>query len=182
MFFCVKKEKGVKAYKRYAKKKMFIVFYIFWIVFNGRITFEILWMGAIISAVIYAFICKYMNYSIKKDIFLMKKILFFCKYFLVLIWEIIKANIDTVKLILSRRYMAEPVVVKFQSDLKTDMANVLLANSITLTPGTITVSLNKNEFVIHCLDKDFSEGLKDSIFVKMLRKLEEMEEKNDVSR
>ena len=123
-----------------------------------------------------------MNYSIKKDIFLMKKILFFCKYFLVLIWEIIKANIDTVKLILSRRYMAEPVVVKFQSDLKTDMANVLLANSITLTPGTITVSLNKNEFVIHCLDKDFSEGLKDSIFVKMLRKLEEMEEKNDVSR
>ena len=78
--------------------------------------------------------------------------------------------------------MAEPVVVKFQSDLKTDMANVLLANSITLTPGTITVSLNKNEFVIHCLDKDFSKGLKDSIFVKMLHQLEEMEEKNDVSR
>ena len=161
---------------------MFIVFYVFWIIFNGRITFEILWMGAIISAVIYAFICKFMDYSIRKDIFLMKKILFFCKYFVVLVWEIIKANMDTMKLILSRKYIAEPVVVKFHSNLKTEMANVLLANSITLTPGTITVSLKKNEFVVHCLDKDFSEGLKDSIFVNMLQQLEEMEEKNDFSR
>lgn len=170
------------AYKDMPKSKMFIVFLVFWIVFNGRITFEILWMGVIISAVIYAFICKFMDYSIRKDIFLMKKILFFCKYFAVLVWEIIKANMDTIKLILSRKYIAEPVVVKFHSNLKTEMANVLLANSITLTPGTITVSLKKNEFVVHCLDKDFSEGLKDSIFVNMLQQLEEMEEKNDFSR
>ncbi len=156
---------------------MYIVFFALWIIFNGRITFEILWMGAVISAVVYAFICKFMDYSVKKDIYMVKRIVFFLKYFAVLIWEIVKANVDTMKLILSRRYIAEPVVVKFKSDLKTEMANVLLANSITLTPGTITVSLKENEFVVHCLDKDFSEGLDNSVFVKMLRQLEEMEEK-----
>lgn len=156
---------------------MYIVFFALWIIFNGRITFEILWMGAVISAVVYAFICKFMDYSVKKDIYMIKRSGFFLKYFAVLIWEIVKANVDTMKLILSRRYIAEPVVVKFKSDLKTEMANVLLANSITLTPGTITVSLKENEFVVHCLDKDFSEGLDNSVFVKMLRQLEEMEEK-----
>ena len=155
---------------------MFLLFFFVWIVFNGRITFEILWMGAIISAVIYAFICRFMDYNIKKDVFMMKRILFFCKYFTILVWEIIKANRDTIKLIISKRYMVEPVVVKFQSDLRTEMANVILANSITLTPGTITVSVKKNEFVVHCLDKDFSDGLDNSVFVKMLRQLEAMEE------
>ncbi len=106
-----------------------------------------------------------------------KRIGFFLKYFAVLIWEIVKANMDTMKLILSRRYMAEPVIVKFKSNLKTERANVLLANSITLTPGTITVSLKEDEFVVHCLDKDFSEGLDSSVFVKMLRQLEEMEDR-----
>lgn len=155
---------------------MYVVFFALWIIFNGRITFEILWMGAVICAVMYAFICKFMDYSVKKDIDMVKRIVFFLKYFAVLIWEIVKANVDTMKLILSRRYIAEPVVVTFKSDLKTERANVLLANSITLTPGTITVSLKENEFVVHCLDKDFSQGLDDSIFVKMLRQLEEMEE------
>lgn len=155
---------------------MYIVFFALWIIFNGRVTFEILWMGAVICAVMYAFICKFMDYSVKKDIYMVKRILFFLKYFAVLIWEIVKANVDTMKLILSRRYIAEPVVVTFKSDLKTERANVLLANSITLTPGTITVSLKENEFVVHCLDKDFSQGLDESIFVKMLRQLEEMEE------
>ena len=48
-----------------------------------------------------------------------------------------------------------------------------LANSITLTPGTITVSLKDDTYEVHCLDKGLSEGIEDSCFVKLLKEMEE---------
>ena len=52
------------------------------------------------------------------------------------------------------------------------VASHLLANSITLTPGTITVSVDGNRFTVHCLDKSLAVGLADSAFVKMLHEFE----------
>ena len=93
----------------------------------------------------------------------------------VLVKEIIKANFAVIKMIMSSRYEIEPAVVKFKTDLKTTTARILLANSITLTPGTITVSLENDEYVVHCLDKSLAEGINSSIFVTLLRKLERMD-------
>ena len=45
-------------------------------------------------------------------------------------------------------------------------------NSITLTPGTIAVALEDNEYTVHCLDRRFGEGLADSSFVRLLHKIE----------
>lgn len=155
---------------------MYVVFFLFWIIFNGKITTEIVILGLLVAAAVYAFICKFMDYSISKDVRMMKKGLFLLKYVGILVWEIVKANVATIKMILSPRVIVEPVIVRFHSHLKTDLAKVILANSITLTPGTITVSIEGDEFEVHCLDKDFSVGLEDSIFVKMLHRFEEMEE------
>ncbi len=74
--------------------------------------------------------------------------------------------------ILTPRYQVEPQLVHFTSGLKSEFARVVLANSITLTPGTITVSLEGNEFYVHCLDKEFAEGLENSIFEELLKKME----------
>ena len=52
---------------------------------------------------------------------------------------------------------------------------MLLANSITLTPGTITVSVEDDRFCVHCLDKELAEGMEDSVFVKLLEEMEEVE-------
>ena len=73
---------------------------------------------------------------------------------------------------MSSRYEIEPAVVRFKTDLKTQQARILLANSITLTPGTITVSLEEDEYVVHCLDKSLAEGINSSVFVTLLRKME----------
>ena len=78
-----------------------------------------------------------------------------------------------VKMIMSSKYEIEPVVVKFKTNLKTRPARILLANSITLTPGTITVSLSDDEYVVHCLDKSLAQGIDSSIFVELLEKMEE---------
>ena len=80
-----------------------------------------------------------------------------------------------IRMITSSRYELEPAVVRFKTDLKSAPARIMLANSITLTPGTITVSLTGDEYVVHCLDKSLAEGINSSIFVTLLRRLERMD-------
>ena len=86
---------------------------------------------------------------------------------------IIKANLAVIRIVLSPKLEIEPVLVKFTTDLRSETAQVVLGNSITLTPGTYTAGLENGEFVVQALDKSFAEGLNDSVFVKQLRKLEE---------
>lgn len=106
----------------------------------------------------------------------MRKLPYILGYILILIWEIIKANMDAIRLSLSVRNEVDPVIVRFRTDLKSRAARVALANSITLTPGTITVALEEDELIVHALDETLIEGIDESIFVRMLRKMEAMDE------
>lgn len=151
---------------------MYLLFFAIWVILNGRITLEVVLFGVLIATLMFAFICKFMDYSVKKELWLFKNFFLLLWYVIVLIVEILKANFAVVKMIFSVKYQIEPALVSFKSPLKTEFANFLLANSITLTPGTITVSSENGEFVVHCLDKDLAVGMDDSIFVHLLKKLE----------
>ena len=153
-------------------EKMLVLFFLTWLIFNGRITLEIVIFGIVIAAAVFAFMCKFMWHSIKKELRIYKKIPELLKYVFLLVKEIIKANIAVIRMILTRREVTEPVLVKVHTDLKSETAKVMLANSITLTPGTITVSMEGDTLLVHCLDKSISEGMEDSDFVKMLEKME----------
>lgn len=133
---------------------------------------EIVLFGLVISGLMYAFVCKFMDYSPKRDLTVFRKSGYILQYVGVLMAEIVKATMAVIKLIISAKYEPEPVIISFRTDLKTKTARVLLANSITLTPGTITASLDGDELVVHCLDKEFAEGMDSSIFVKLLKRLE----------
>ena len=124
---------------------MYLIFFLIWIIFNGQFTWEIAAFGAVISGAMYWFICRFMNYKPRMDVLLCKK------FFLILQY------------------------IRFRTDLKTAPARILLANSITLTPGTITVSLEENEYVVHCLDKELAKGINNSLFVTLLKRLERMD-------
>ncbi len=151
---------------------MFLFIFFVWIIFNGRLTVETAVFGIVISASVYWFICRFLGYKSRIDAFAIRNMGLIIKYFLILIVEIIKANFTVVAMIMSSRYDIEPAIVSFTTDLKTDSAKVLLANSISLTPGTITVALEGNKYTIHCLDKSLAAGLSDSVFVKMLHEFE----------
>ncbi len=152
---------------------MYVLFFLVWIIFNGRITVEITVFGLAVSAVMYAFVCKFLDWSPAKDLFFLKKSGLILRYLGLLIMEIVKANMATIRMIVSPACHPEPIIIQFQTKLRTRTAKVLLANSITLTPGTITVSLENDELTVHCLDRSFSDGLEDSSFEKALLKLEE---------
>ena len=154
---------------------MFLLFFLIWVIFNGQLTWEIAVFGVVIAAVMYLFICKFMGYKPEMDLILCRKLFLILRYVFVLVKEIVKANYAVIKMIMSSRYEIEPVIVRFRTDLKTAPARILLANSITLTPGTITVSLEGDEYVVHCLDKELAKGINSSIFVTLLRQLERMD-------
>ncbi len=151
---------------------MYFLLLILWIILNGRITLEIVIFGAIISFGLIIFIQKFFGYKLSYDLWFVKKLPLILEYFYVLIIEILKANYEVLKLSTSSEYEIEPALVTFKTDLKSNVARVLLANSITLTPGTITVELNENEYTVHCLDKTLAVGMDESVFVQLLRKLE----------
>ncbi len=153
---------------------VFILFFVCWIVFNQAFTLEIAIFGVVLAALMLAFVCKFMDYSIKKDFVLLKKFPAMLAYAFVLICEIVKANFNLFRLFfLHSKDKREPVMVTFESKLKTRTARVFLANAITLTPGTITVKVKGNKLTIHCYDKSLAEGLDNTIFEKKLLKLEE---------
>ena len=152
---------------------MLVLFFLVWVVFNGRLTLEIALFGIAVACAMFAFVCRFMDYSFRKELRFYKKIPAFLKYLCCLVKEIIAANIVVSKMILTRKERMEPVIVRVHTDLKTETAKVILANSITLTPGTITVSMTGQELLVHCLDKSLSEGMEDSVFVKLLQKMEE---------
>lgn len=156
---------------------MFIPFFLIWVIFNGQFTAEIAAFGVVIAGVMYWFLCKFFNYSPRYDLFLLRKAPLLLQYMLTLVVEIVKANLAVFRLIYTAEYELEPAVVHFKTDLRSTFARVLLANSITLTPGTITVALTDNEFTVHCLDKELAEGISSSVFVKLLEKIEGQSEK-----
>ena len=153
---------------------MFVLFFLIWVMFNGQLTAEIAAFGVVIAGVMYWFLCKFFNYKLRYDLFFWRKAPLLIQYLFTLIWEILKANLTVFKMIYSAEYELEPAVVRFKTDLHYTFARVLLANSITLTPGTITVTLTDNEYMVHCLDKELAEGISSSVFVELLRKIEEV--------
>jgi multicomponent Na+:H+ antiporter subunit E len=74
-------------------------------------------------------------------------------YLFWLLGEIVKSNIHVLKVVFSPKMnsIIEPQMITFKSKLKSDEAKYLLANSITLTPGTVTVKIDKDEFLVHAL-------------------------------
>ena len=151
---------------------MYILFFFFFFILNGQMTVEIAVTGLFVSALLYAFMCKFMGWSVKRDVHSLKFVGLMLAYFAVLFVEIVKANLATIALIFNERVIKEPVLVSFDVDIKSPILRVLLANSITLTPGTITVSLEDNHYVVHALDDSFADGIEDSVFVKMIKKME----------
>lgn len=93
---------------------------------------------------------------------------------LTLLWEIVLANISVSKSVLSSRSKLNSGFVSFKPDLETSWGQILLANAITITPGTLTIDVNPDNgvFMVHGLTKEMREGLADGRLVRQIQRLE----------
>ena len=74
--------------------------------------------------------------------------------------------------VFTRKEIMEPIIIHVKTPLESEALRVILANSITLTPGTITVSLTDDDLYVHCLDKSLADGVINSPFTELLLKIE----------
>ena len=91
-----------------------------------------------------------------------------------LFWEIILANIHVIRVVVHPRMLEiiDPQVIHFRTILKRPISKVTLAQSITLTPGTITVDIRDDEFTVHALDRTVAEGCPGAMEERIRKALE----------
>ncbi len=153
---------------------MSLVYFALWVIFNGRITAEILIAGIFLSIMLDIFVKRVMQIRLP-GVTVWKCLKLFpdaMLYAIVLLVEIFKANIAVTKLVLAPEIDIEPCLVRFRTPLKSRAARAALAQSITLTPGTVTISLNGDEFLVHALTRKIAFRLEGSIFEKLLARME----------
>ncbi len=132
----------------------FLIFFLLWIIWSGVFDAWHLSLG-VISCIIVTYISHDLLFEREK--FQKKHItetVRFIKYIPWLLYQIVLANIHVVKVALHPKMndLIDPHIIKFKTKLKRDMSLVTFANSITLTPGTITILIREEEFFVHALD------------------------------
>ena len=156
---------------------MCIFLFLLWLVLNGRVTVEICLIGVVLTAAIYAFCVYALGYHPKHERRILRRLAMYAVYVVMLVWEIFKANFAVLRVILKKPHHYEPGIVRLRVPLKENVSRVFLSNSITLTPGTVTVSQEGDEYLVLCLNKDDAPSIPDWSLVKYLRKVEEAMEK-----
>ena len=74
-------------------------------------------------------------------------------------WEIVKANLQVARIILDPKLPISPRLIRVPAPQRTDLGRVIYANSITLTPGTVTIDLVDDKLTVHALTKAGLEGV-----------------------
>ena len=161
-----------RAHVREGADTLFILLWLFFVLLSGRLTLEIALFGAAVAGLALLFACRYADWSLKREKEFLLRLPRLLVYGLYLLKEIVKANLTTLRRVYSR-HEVEPAIVTFRTPLKHEWAQVLLANSITLTPGTITLLLKDGELTVHCLDRSDAGSLEGSDMEARIAKLED---------
>ena len=138
----------MKSFK--ASSILFILLLAVWVMLTGTSKQELL--AGIIVSFILAFLMK--RFAVIFDGLRLSPALVWNLplYIVIFVWEIIKSNIDVALRVINPRLPINPGIVKITTNLKSDIGKLALANSITLTPGTLTVDVRGDDLYIHCID------------------------------
>ena len=150
---------------------MLLMLWLFFILLSGKLTLEIAFFGLGIALLVLAFCCAFMNWTLKKEISFLCRLPRVILYGGSLFLEIVKANFVTARRVFLRKG-EEPAIVTIHTPLEHEWQRVLLANAITLTPGTITLHLEGDTLTVHCLNRQDADGLEHSSMEEKIAKLE----------
>ena len=129
----------------------FAILFGFWLLLTNSFEPQEMIAGAVCSLLVVLFSLPFKMPKRSRMKITGKNLWWLFLYGLILIGEIVTANIAVAKTLLSRDMKISPTLARFHSGLKTPVLQVLLANSITLTPGTLTLALDDDTYLVHCL-------------------------------
>ena len=147
---------------------LFIILLILWLLMSGHYTFLITTLG-VLSCIFCVYLAKRAKLIDDEGL----PLIFFPRLTNYLLWlfrEIVNSNISTAKAIITGKIDPEIFTVKVSQI--SEVGKVTYANSITLTPGTVTTQINKNTFEIHALNSDFGDDVRSGQMDKKVKWLE----------
>ncbi len=127
---------------------LFILSFIFWLLLTLDLSAANLIAGAAAALVTALLFAKYFFKNVVKFV-QPARYFWFLVYLIIFIWECIKANFDVAYRVLHPAMPIKPGIVKVKMELQSDFARTMLANSITMTPGTIAVDIIGDDLFVH---------------------------------
>jgi len=154
---------------------VFILSLIFWLMLTFKITLPNIIVGSVASVICSAIFTRFFITNVYK-LLQPHRYYWFIIYLFVFIWECLKANIDVAYRVLHPAMPIRPGIVKVRTTLKSDLARTLLANSITMTPGTITIDIIGDYLYIHWIyvrseDPEIYTAMITGAFEKYIKKI-----------
>jgi multicomponent Na+:H+ antiporter subunit E len=134
-----------------------LALFLLWMGFTTSLASDELIVGFVLSFIVAALTYEYFTTSGLKSL-TPKKIMYQIQYLFVFLVALVKSNLHVAKIVLTPSLPIHPGIVEFETKLKSDIGKMVLANSITLTPGTLTVDVIDNRFFIHWLEVETSDS------------------------
>jgi multicomponent Na+:H+ antiporter subunit E len=146
---------------------------LFWILLSGHTSILLLTLG-LASIVLVTWLVSRMDSNDNAPI----RMLFSIKFLSYLVWligKVIVTNIDVAKRIWNPSLPIKPAACKIKVSIKDPLLKTIYANSITLTPGTVTTEIGEDYFIVHALNRKGLAKLRKGKMQKRLMRLEEKE-------
>lgn len=139
--------------KRRSRIILFATLFLFWTMLVGSIDMDMIIVGVVVSLLISFFyrdgFSFFSEFRATPEAFIAG--LKYYRYFFI---ELVKSNLRLSAIVLSPSLPVKPGIVKVRTKLKSRMGRLMLANSITLTPGTFTVEMKGQWLYVHCVTVD----------------------------
>lgn len=156
-----------------AKIATFCIMLAFWVIMSGMFDGFHLTLGVICCLLVAQFSHQLLFFG-SGQISAWRQVVGMLGYLPWLFYQIVLSSVDVAKIVLHPRMLdlIDPQLIHFKTELKGALAKVTFAQSITLTPGTITVSTHDDEFTVYALTRAGAESLPGEMEQRVKRALE----------
>lgn len=147
-----------------------LVSFGFWLLLSGQYV-ELLFALGVLSVLLVVTIAVRMDVCDREGhpIHLSPKAILYWPW---LAWEIVKANLDVACRVLDPRMPIHPSLIRVKASQRSELGKVIYANSITLTPGTVSIDIKRNEIEVHALTREAARGLRRGDMNRRVKDLE----------
>lgn len=153
---------------------IFLLLFGIWIIFSGQFDLFHLALGLISALFVTWISSSFLFLDRSRSVHQrLGEVIRIPGYLIWILYKIFQANIHILKLALTPGDLkgVEPSLVKIKTNLKTDFGRYVLANSITLTPGTITVMIEGDELLVHSISEETAAGVRDGTMERRIAKV-----------
>lgn len=150
-----------------------IILFLFWVAVSGSLQWPQLVVGLAAASFVTYFNRNLLITAEERPAVRLRTIFWLLGYLFQLITDIVKANFQVARLVLHPKMPIEPGMMPLEVEIESVASRVLLGNSITLTPGTLTVLSEGKKYLVHTLTPKSGENLKHWTLIDRLKHMEE---------